>query len=479
MRIDAVEAGDDCAHGGYRVNAGVDANANGVLDDVEISETALACASADGQPGAPGSDGSNGNNGANGTSAVLGSEPIAPGAECVNGGTRMNAGLDLNGNGVLDAAEISASVAVCSTAVKKYVLDAEVPLPVGFPTADLTVYANGAAASDTDGDGYPDVAGEGDVLAIYASQVNDKRLLFMERVAGQWVEINQIAAPAGLGYQLTVIGFENRMMVIGGLASQNAAYRSYVIERVNGVYEVTDAIATSGSPSGANVFALRFDGEHVLATDIGANFSMALARKLPGVALPVATPVLLPPGHTVTHFAVAMGRGLLAIPAQVAGVHGLSVFTLTAGSQAFVGRVPTLLDINGYPRQVTADALGDADLTIQYHASGFNLTATSQVWRVGQGGTIALAQSLTGGAYISAPVLARGATRTIARGADPSLGYFPAVYNLVDGLWHHVQVLTDYAGTGDFLSSAAMLAGGDELYVTASSPSVLRLYRWE
>lgn len=112
VRIDAVEAGNDCAHGGYRVNAGVDANANGVLDDVEITETALACASADGQPGAPGSDGGNGNNGANGTSAVLGSEPIAPGAECVNGGTRMNAGLDDNGNGVLDEAEISASVAV-------------------------------------------------------------------------------------------------------------------------------------------------------------------------------------------------------------------------------------------------------------------------------------------------------------------------------------------------------------------------------
>ncbi|NLY95395.1 MAG: hypothetical protein GXY23_15390 [Myxococcales bacterium] len=44
-------AGATCAHGGHRVSSGLDANRNGVLDDDEVAETIYACHGAPGEPG--------------------------------------------------------------------------------------------------------------------------------------------------------------------------------------------------------------------------------------------------------------------------------------------------------------------------------------------------------------------------------------------------------------------------------------------
>ena len=43
VRVDTLAAGADCANGGHRVSAGVDANANGSLDADEVAQTRVAC----------------------------------------------------------------------------------------------------------------------------------------------------------------------------------------------------------------------------------------------------------------------------------------------------------------------------------------------------------------------------------------------------------------------------------------------------
>lgn len=114
----AVEAaGANCTHGGTRIDAGLDANADGTLQAGEVTQTRFVCdgaAGATGPGGATGSNGSNGANGPNGLAALLRLTAEVPGANCLGGGTRVDAGADSNGNGTLDNAEISATSYVCS-----------------------------------------------------------------------------------------------------------------------------------------------------------------------------------------------------------------------------------------------------------------------------------------------------------------------------------------------------------------------------
>ncbi|MCH7343321.1 hypothetical protein LZ017_08000 [Pelomonas sp. CA6] len=89
-------AGARCALGGTRIESGADLNQNGVLDSAEIRNTQYVCRS---------------DTAARPTLVALAIEPA--GARCAQGGTRVQAGLDANGNGVLDGAEISAVSHVC------------------------------------------------------------------------------------------------------------------------------------------------------------------------------------------------------------------------------------------------------------------------------------------------------------------------------------------------------------------------------
>ncbi len=93
--------GANCANGGVRVDSGLDANTNGVLDAVEITSSEYVC---DGPAGAAGLE-----------ALVILSEE-GPGVNCASGGARVDSGLDLNENGVLDAAEITVTEYVCDGA---------------------------------------------------------------------------------------------------------------------------------------------------------------------------------------------------------------------------------------------------------------------------------------------------------------------------------------------------------------------------
>jgi len=112
-------AGANCANGGQQITSGVDKNGNGVLDaDAdEVTATTYICNGATGAAGAAGSDGATGAAGADGAAGATGAtgasslvritaEPA--GANCVNGGKKIEIGVDTNGDGVLEDSEVNA-----------------------------------------------------------------------------------------------------------------------------------------------------------------------------------------------------------------------------------------------------------------------------------------------------------------------------------------------------------------------------------
>jgi len=110
VRLAAEAAGAHCTHGGTRVDVGVDTNTNGTLDTAEVVSTAYVCGTAAGTPGATGPAG------AAGTAGVTSLTTIAPepaGANCPAGGLRATTGPDTNRNGVLDVTELATSTYLC------------------------------------------------------------------------------------------------------------------------------------------------------------------------------------------------------------------------------------------------------------------------------------------------------------------------------------------------------------------------------
>ncbi len=100
-------AGAHCAHGGKRLNSGLDSNGNGVLEAGEVTASSYVC------NGANGSNGSNGNNGSAGQNSLLAVVDEPAGSNCPAGGKKISSGLDANANGNLDAAESSATAYIC------------------------------------------------------------------------------------------------------------------------------------------------------------------------------------------------------------------------------------------------------------------------------------------------------------------------------------------------------------------------------
>ncbi|MEN9786971.1 MAG: hypothetical protein RLZZ299_2235, partial [Pseudomonadota bacterium] len=113
IEADTEDPGENCPNGGTVVRLGADDDGNGSLGDGEVDEETYVCSGRDGV------DGTNGTNGTNGTSAaplLSTATPEAPGANCPAGGYRIDLGLDINGNGVLDSNEQMTPVYVCDGA---------------------------------------------------------------------------------------------------------------------------------------------------------------------------------------------------------------------------------------------------------------------------------------------------------------------------------------------------------------------------
>ncbi|QIZ77653.1 DUF7151 family protein [Ferrimonas lipolytica] len=126
----AEPAGANCDAGGTRINSGLDSNRNNILDAEEITNTQYICHGNDGEGGSDGDDGQDG------YSVVTNLSTEEPGEHCSNGGKRLDIGLDLNRNNMLDLEEITNTQYVCNG------IDA--PAPV-----DITVTSTAANEDDT------------------------------------------------------------------------------------------------------------------------------------------------------------------------------------------------------------------------------------------------------------------------------------------------------------------------------------------
>jgi Collagen triple helix repeat (20 copies) len=95
--------GENCPEGGKRIDTGLDANDNGVLDPNEKGTPTYVC------NGAPGKDGA---------STRIRTKVELAGEHCAYGGVAIQTGLDANRNGALDDAEVDASATsfICNTA---------------------------------------------------------------------------------------------------------------------------------------------------------------------------------------------------------------------------------------------------------------------------------------------------------------------------------------------------------------------------
>lgn len=95
-------ASANCAQGGSKIDSGIDTNANGILDPEEVSNTSYVC------------DGARGPAGATGRNAMTNVSSEPAGSNCASGGSRIQAGVDLNANSALDSNEVTSNSFVCN-----------------------------------------------------------------------------------------------------------------------------------------------------------------------------------------------------------------------------------------------------------------------------------------------------------------------------------------------------------------------------
>jgi hypothetical protein len=101
VSVVAEAAGANCTSGGFKVTTGLDMNRNNILDNSEVQGTQYICNAA-------------GGTGTNGYNSLVDVVPEPIGTNCAGGGTRINYGMDMNRNNVLDQAEISKVSYLCN-----------------------------------------------------------------------------------------------------------------------------------------------------------------------------------------------------------------------------------------------------------------------------------------------------------------------------------------------------------------------------
>jgi len=91
--------GPNCPAGGFIVSSGLDLDDDGILDPEEVTSTEYLC---------------NGQTGQDGHSTLISTAEEPPGPNCPAGGFIVSSGLDLDGNGVLEPEEVTATEYVCN-----------------------------------------------------------------------------------------------------------------------------------------------------------------------------------------------------------------------------------------------------------------------------------------------------------------------------------------------------------------------------
>lgn len=111
---------------------GASSSSNGA-DGADGASGAAGANGANGGNGAAGTNGANGANGANGSTSLAGITAEPAGANCAYGGSRITAGGDTNGDGVLSPSEVTSTQYICKSA------------PGGLPWVDVTAASVHAA----------------------------------------------------------------------------------------------------------------------------------------------------------------------------------------------------------------------------------------------------------------------------------------------------------------------------------------------
>ena len=109
--------GANCQSGGTKIEAGIDKNSNEVLDSNEITTTNYVCNALDGK------------------TSLLNVTDEASGTNCGNGGVKVTSGIDINGNGTLDASEIQVTKYVCDGAEGIIIEEIQIRIADGIGTA--------------------------------------------------------------------------------------------------------------------------------------------------------------------------------------------------------------------------------------------------------------------------------------------------------------------------------------------------------
>lgn len=97
-----------CENGGVEFSIGLDLNSNGTLDEGEVTATHVIC------NGTDGSNGTNGSNGTDGISSLINVTAESAGANCTNGGFKIETGIDDDGDGTLDTGEVDNTNYICN-----------------------------------------------------------------------------------------------------------------------------------------------------------------------------------------------------------------------------------------------------------------------------------------------------------------------------------------------------------------------------
>lgn len=88
-------AGDNCEYGGVKIEIGVDENRNNSLDSDEVESSSFVCSGAT-------------------SKSLINSSIEEAGANCSYGGEKIEVGVDLNNNDILDTEEVQSTFYICN-----------------------------------------------------------------------------------------------------------------------------------------------------------------------------------------------------------------------------------------------------------------------------------------------------------------------------------------------------------------------------
>ncbi len=105
VTVNSEPSGEICVQAGQRIDFGMDSNRNNILGGDEITSTTYVC---NGVPGAQGDEGLNGKM----ALIAINNEPV--GSHCDYGGQRIDSGLDNDGSNALDSNEVTSTAYICN-----------------------------------------------------------------------------------------------------------------------------------------------------------------------------------------------------------------------------------------------------------------------------------------------------------------------------------------------------------------------------